>query len=114
MDALLGTPVVRISKGPNGEEIVEDLRTPDGMWYGPPDGQPQNTRLSGVLALRRIDPWNFASKTGLLIPNPWAAKPLPQLDLGTAEMVQVGSKFERKDGKLMHELFSLPASWPEE
>jgi hypothetical protein len=114
IDALLGTPYLRISKGPNGEEIVEDLRRPDGIWYGPPDGQPQNTRMSGVLALMRIDPWNFASKTGLLIPNPWATKALPQLDLGTAEMVQVGDKFERKEGKLMNELFSLPASWPEE
>jgi hypothetical protein len=39
IDALLGTPYVRLSKGPNGEEIEEHLRRPDGIWYGPPDGR---------------------------------------------------------------------------
>ncbi|RXG85690.1 hypothetical protein [Bradyrhizobium zhanjiangense] len=114
IDALLGTPVARISRGPNGEEIVEELRQPDGIWYGPPDGQPQNTRLSGVLALKRIDPWNFCSKTGLLIPNPWAAKLLPKLGLGTAEFVLKGNQYERVEGQPMHALVGLPAVWPEE
>lgn len=113
-DALFGTPYGEISKGPDGKEIVKELRRPDGVWYGPPDGQPQNTRLSGVLALMRIDPWNFASKTGLLIPNPWAGKPLPQLGLGTAELIKAGNSYERKEGKAMHELLDLPALWPEE
>ncbi|MCA1373567.1 MULTISPECIES: hypothetical protein [unclassified Bradyrhizobium] len=114
IDALLGTPYVQLSKGPNGEEIVEHRRRPDGVWYGPPDGQPQNTRLSGVLALMKIDPWNFASKTGLLIPNPWTQKPLPQLGLGTDELVIVDEEYERKKGQPMHELVGLPAIWPEE
>jgi hypothetical protein len=112
-DALLGTPYVEISTGPDGKEIVRHLRRPDGIWYGPPDGRPQNTRISGVLALMRIDPWNFASKTGLLIPNPWASKPLPKLELGTAELVLVDDAFERRNGKAMHELLNLPAAWPE-
>ena len=113
IDALLGTPYVELSKGPNGEEIVKELRKPDGIWYGPPDGQPQNTRLSGVLSLMHIDPWNFASKTGLLIPNPWATKRLPQLELGTAELRVVGDGYERIEGKAMHELLGVPAQWPE-
>ncbi|WP_159006510.1 hypothetical protein [Bradyrhizobium sp. S69] len=113
-EALFGTPYVEISKGPNGEEIVRDLNRPDGIWYGPPNGQPRNTRLSGVLALMKIDPWNFASKTGLLIPNPWAEKPLPEIGLGIAEWTVVGDELKRKDGKPMHELIGLPAAWPEE
>jgi len=113
-DALLGTEYVQLSKGPNGESIEKYPRRPDGIWYGPPNGQPQNTRLSGVLALMKIDPWNFASKTGLLIPNLWAAKPLPALALGTAEYVIAGDAFLRKEGKPMHELVGLPAPWPEE
>jgi hypothetical protein len=112
--ALLGTPYVRFTTGPDGKEIVKELRRPDGIWYGPPDGEPQNKRLSGVLALMSIDPWNFASKTGLLIPNPWAEKPLPQLALGTAELTVVGDGYERKEGEPMHELVGLPAAWPEE
>jgi hypothetical protein len=113
IDALLGTPVVRLSRGPDGEEIVEEVRQPDGIWYGPPYGQPQDTRLSGVIALKRIDPWNFCSKTGLLIPNPWAAEPLPKLGLGTAEFILKGSQYERLDGQQMHALVGLPAAWPE-
>jgi|HubBroStandDraft_2_1064218.scaffolds.fasta_scaffold44881_2 hypothetical protein len=58
----------------------------------------------------RIDPWNFTSKTGLLIPNPWAAKPLPKLGLGTAELVIVGDEYEHKKGKPMHELLNMPAA----
>lgn len=114
IDALLGTPAVRFSKGANGGEIVEEVRQPDGIWYGPPDGQAQNTRLSGVLALKRIDPWNFCSKSGLLIPNPWAAKRLPKLDLGTAEFVLKDNQYERVNGQQMHALVGLPAAWPEE
>jgi hypothetical protein len=111
IDTLLGTPYVRFSKGPDGEEIVRELRRPDGIWYGPPDGRPQNTGLSGVLALMKIDPWNFAAKTGLLIPNPWAQKTFPKLDLGMAELAVVGDGYERRDGSPM---VGLSASWPEE
>jgi len=113
-DALFGTPYYELSKGPNGEEIIKELRRPDGIWYGPPDGRAQNTRMSGVLALMQIDPWNFASKSGLLIPNPWASKPLPKLDLGTAEFVRAGDIFERREGKPISELVGVPAQWPEE
>jgi hypothetical protein len=70
--------------------------------------------MSGVLALKRIDPWNFCSKTGLLIPNPWATKPLPKLGLGTAEFVLKGNEYERVEGQPMHALVGMPAAWPEE
>jgi hypothetical protein len=112
IDALLGTPYVEISKGPNGEEIIRELRKPDGIWFGP-GGEAQNTRLSGVLALARIDPWNFASKSGLLIPNPWATKPLPQIGLGTAELIVAGDTYKRLEGKAMSALLGLSANWPE-
>lgn len=112
-DALFGKDVIRISTGPDGQEVVEQLRQPNGLWYGPPDGQPRNTRLSGVLALNRVDPWNFASKKGVLIANPWTNKPLPQIGLGTDELFVVDDKFERKTGAQMHELLGMPATWPE-
>jgi hypothetical protein len=113
-DALFGEPCIQFSKGPDGEETFKEVRQPNGIWYGPPYGKPQNTRLSGVLALMRIDPWNFASKEGLLIPNPWGAMLLPQLELGTSELILIDEKFERKEGKLMHELIGLPSHWPED
>jgi hypothetical protein len=114
IDALLGMPYVSISKSASGEEIVEERRKPDGIWYGPPDGQAQNTGLSGVLAFRQIDPWNFASRTALLVPNPWAAKPLPATSFGTDEFKLVGQAYERTNGEPVSALLKLPAAWPEE
>lgn len=112
-DALFGKEVVRNSTGPDGQEVVEHLRQPNGVWYGPPDGQPRNTRLGGVLALNQIDPWNFATKRGLLIPNPWTDNPLPQMNFGTDEFRMVGEKYERLNGALIHDLVGLEATWPE-
>lgn len=113
-DALFGKYAVKLSKGPDGQEIEEHLRQPNGVWYGPPNGKPQNTRMSGVLFMKRIDPWNFGAKRGVLIPNPWADKPLPQVGLGTDEMTIVEDQLKRTNGAAMHELFGLSADWPEE
>jgi hypothetical protein len=113
IDALLGTPYVEITRMPDGQEKVEDRRRPDGIWYGPPDGQPQNTRMSGVVSFLRLDPWNFASGSGLLIPNPWAAKPLPAIGLGTDELILVGDGYQRTNGAPLSTLLNLPANWPE-
>jgi len=114
IDALLGTPYISVSKSASGEEIVEERRAPDGIWYGPPDGQAQNTGLSGVLALRQIDPWNFASRTGLLVPNPWAGKPLSATSSGFDELKVVDGAYQRTNGEAVSTLLKLPATWPEE
>jgi hypothetical protein len=114
IDALLGTPYVSVSKSPCGEEIVEERRRPDGIWYGPPDGEAQNTGLSGVLAFRQIDPWNFASRTGLLVPNPWAGKPLLATGFGTDELKVVDNAHQRTNGEPVSALLKLPAEWPEQ
>ena len=114
IDALLGMEYFEISTGPDGKEIVKALRRPDGIWYGPPDGQPQNTRMSAVLAFFRIDAWNLVSKTGFLIPNPWAAKPIPALNLGTAELTLVNGTYQRSEGEAVGTLLRMPVNWPEE
>lgn len=111
-DALLGTPYVSISRTASGEERVEERRAADGIWYGPPDGQPQNTGLSGVLAFRQIEPWNFAGRTGVLVPNPSAAKPLPETAFGTDEFKIVDGAYHRTTGELVAALLKLPAEWP--
>jgi hypothetical protein len=114
IDALLGTPYVSISQSASGEKIIEEGRAADGIWYGPPDGQAQNTGLSGVLAFREIDPWNFASRSGLLVPNPWAVKALPATGFGVDELTFLGDADERANGKAMSSLLELPETWPEE
>jgi hypothetical protein len=62
----------------------------------------------------RIDPWNFAHRGGLLIPNPRASKPLPPIELGTAELKIEGETYKRIDGQQMSELLGLPPNWPEQ
>lgn len=49
----LAEPYVAITRMADGTIKEEHRRRPDGIWYGPPDGQPQNTRLSAVLAIFR-------------------------------------------------------------
>jgi hypothetical protein len=114
IDALLGEPYVTFTRLPDGTLKEEHLRRPDGIWYGPPNGQPQNTRMSAVLAFFRIDAWNFVTKTGLLIPNPWAKKPIPALNLGTAELTLVNGAYQRSDGAPVGTLLGMSANWPEE
>jgi hypothetical protein len=92
---------------------MEHRRKPDGIWYGPPDGQAQNTGLSGVLTFRQIDPWNFASRTGLFVPNPWAGKPPPANTFGTDELKVGDEVYQRSSGEPMSGLLKLSAAWPE-
>jgi hypothetical protein len=114
IDALLGEPYVTLTRQADGTMKEEHRRRPDGVWYGPPNGQPQNTRMNAVLAFFRIDAWNFVTKTGVLIPNPWAAKRTPQLNLGTAELTLVNGAYQRSEGQLVGTLLDMPQQWPEE
>ncbi|MCK1695224.1 hypothetical protein [Bradyrhizobium sp. 144] len=113
VDALLGEPYVEFTRMADGTLKQEHRRRPDGIWYGPPNGQPQNTRLSAVLAFFRIDAWNFVTKTGLLVPNPWAAMPIPQLNLGTTELTLANGAYQRSEGQPVGALLGMPEQWPE-
>jgi hypothetical protein len=113
VDALLGEPYVQLTRMADGTLKEEHRRRPDGIWYGPPDGQPQNTRLSAVLAFFRIDAWNFVTKTGLLVANPWAAMPIPPLNLGTAELSLLNGAYQRSEGQSVGTLLDMPEQWPE-
>ena len=113
VDALLGEPYIAFTRLPNGELKEEHRRRPDGIWSGPPDGQPQNTRLSAVLAFFRIDAWTFVGKDGLLISNPWAGLPIPALNLGVNELTLIDGAYQRKDGSTARELLGMQPNWPE-
>ncbi len=70
--------------------------------------------MSAVLSFFRIDAWNFVSKTGRLIPNPWTTKPRPALNLGTAEFTLVNGVYQRSQGSPVGTILGMPPSWPEE
>jgi hypothetical protein len=111
-DALLGTPVGRISENNDGSLLTDEVRKPDGVWQG--SRGPRKRGLSAVLSTDQIDPWNFASRRGLLIRNPWAATILPPVDLGIDEANPDRDEFRTIDGANMATIFGLPHGWPQD
>ena len=112
MDAALGTRVTVVRVGRDGKVIAEDVRRPDGVWFGPHG--PRKGDLSAVLSLGGIDPWNFASRLGRLVRNPWASKPLPPIALGIEEFNPADGSFHRLEGVNLGSIFGLPEGWPED
>jgi hypothetical protein len=106
VDTLFGSPRIEVSTLPDGQVVRREERADDGIWRGPKGSQ--NTRLSAVVSIAGVDPWNFGSRQGRLIRNPWAAKPLPPFPLGIGEY----SPELSLEGKKMHTLFGLPQGWP--
>lgn len=101
------------------EHLLMDVRTgqmtpnraADGLWVGP-EG-PRNQRVSGVLFVSRLTPWDIATKTPTLWHNPWATSKFdgvwsgPQMLLDTET-----SRMEPKQGTPGWELLGLLPSWP--
>jgi hypothetical protein len=108
--ALLGTRCVVVRRLPNGTQKADESRNPDGIWYGP--SGPRKRGLSAVFVTRNVDPWNFASRNGCLIRNPWAHTALPPIDLGADELNPLDGKFHRVDGETFGSIFALPKDWP--
>ncbi len=91
---------------------IKTLTKVDGFWYGP-EG-PQNQRVSAVLILNNLRPWDIAKVTPILWHNPWAKRPfntnywkLPQIvfDLNS-------NKLKENQGISAQELFKLDSTWP--
>jgi hypothetical protein len=110
IDALLGSPCVAVEQTSRGF-ISRESRNPDGVWCGPTGAR--RNRLSAVLSTEGIDPWNFASRRGRLIRNPWATAPVLSFDLGLDDYWPDQGHYRITSGKLMREIFGLPDGWPE-
>jgi hypothetical protein len=110
LDALFGASHTAVSELPDGTFRTQDVRKPDGIWFGPQG--PRRKGLSAVLSTEQIDPWNFATRRARLIRNPWSTKPLPPLSLGVDEFHLVDDAFRRTDGAIMGRIFGLPDGWP--
>lgn len=110
LDALFGTSHTTITQLPDGTFRTQEVRKPDGIWFGPQG--PRRKGLSAVLLTEQIDPWNFAARRARLIRNPWSTAPLPPLSLGVDEFHLVDHAFRRTDGAIMGRIFGLPDGWP--
>jgi hypothetical protein len=109
-DALLGTSFTAVHQFTDGTFRTEDTRKPDGIWVGPQG--PRRKGLSAVLSTEQIDPWNFASRHGVLIRNPWATAVLEPISLGVDEFDPIDANFRKTEGSAMWRIFDLPRDWP--
>jgi hypothetical protein len=91
---------------------TSERRAPNGLWYGPRGVQ--NKRVSGVLFLKDIGPWNIAKRNPVLWHNPWATHPIaPDMWPGFQKIPnRETQRMELREGRLSHEIFNLPAEWP--
>jgi len=70
-DALLGSTAIQLNRLTGESRAV---RQSDGVWNGPTG--PQNTRLSAVVTVERLDWSTLATAEPAVWLNPWAAHPL--------------------------------------
>jgi hypothetical protein len=110
-NALLGTFLTAVGQLGDGTFKIEDTRKLNGIWVGPRG--PRRKGLSAVLSTEQIDPWNFASRHGRLIRNPWAVAKLAPISLGVDEFDPIDGGFRKTEGLPMWRIFGLPQGWPE-
>jgi hypothetical protein len=88
------------------------FRQPDGLWRGP--GGPRNTRVSGVVAMRSVRPWNLLAYAPVTWHNPWAALRLPDVLPWASARVDLenGQLIESEAVRPSHDILGLPEGWP--
>lgn len=112
IDALLGNqPILMGESTKRTRAGKEDGHRRYGIWVGPRG--PRNNKLSAVISLESIDPWNFAHRKGRLIHNPWATRAFPPFDLGVGEVNFLGNSFRRTKGRSIARLLGVPQRWPD-
>lgn len=93
--------------------VIGRGRESDGIFWGPKG--PRNTRVSGVILIRRLDAWGFANQEPIFMENPWAKHPL--LELPRCFDRWFGSKddpasIHRGSESSLSQVFDLPDGWP--
>lgn len=73
-----------------------------------------NTQVGGVILFHRLEAWNAARSTGILVKRPMAKHRLPKLNLPLGKIEWNGSGFVTERKKAMHQTLGLTKYWPEE
>ncbi len=107
--ALFGTEVVRATRI-NGEWNYESARQANGLWR--PNGA-RHTRVSAVVGVSRMSPWNLAQRQTIFIANPRARQPIELTALEIDRTVVEGDWMQILRGRPNSEIFALPPNWPE-
>ncbi|HHT9135262.1 MAG TPA: hypothetical protein ACFYD2_10200 [Candidatus Avalokitesvara rifleensis] len=106
-NALFGEMVVCINRKTLGHSVDRDPRT---AALRDPKRNPKNTRVSGIIILDNLNPWCIIQKSPELWHNPWASYPFPPELWQLSQWIPNNEKsiYEKKDGKILSELFRLP------
>lgn len=110
-NALFGEFAISLLK--QGEKVVgkEFKRKPNGLWYGP-EG-PRNRRVSGVIIVINLYPWNLAKVTPILWHNPWAKRPFQSKLWKLPQYIpDENNTLKEIKGQEPWELLGLPPNWP--
>lgn len=109
INALLGDEQFHFAQG-SANKVVQNRKC-NGVWTSM--GGPRYTRLSGVLAFRRLKPWNIANTNFHLLYNPYVEVPFIG-ELNHCSHFKVDNdEYKLFEGRRLRELFRLPKGWPE-
>lgn len=82
-----------------------EYRNRDGVWHGPCGAQ--NTRVSAVLSVGRLSPWNLACRRMRLTFNPWARHPLAANPISADKCWLEGERLRLEGGRPVGEILGL-------
>lgn len=108
-NAIFGDLCVRINPKTKEHSYRRNLRTAKLLTLG---GEPEHTRVSGIIILKNLGPWNIVHTTPVLWHNPGAELPFPP-ELWQLPQQIPKEVYEKKEGKAVSELLGLPPNWPE-
>ena len=113
MDALFGQEQITVTfynDDPEAPATYEPSRVPDGVWTSP--SGPRYTRLSGILLISWLAPWNIPRAQVVLYQNPWAQKPYLSKLARLPHVVPEGGHMKFVDGESTSTIMGLDATWP--
>ena len=110
LEALFGREQFVYTQTPTGLVGPKAQRAPDGVWTSP--GGPRYTRLSAVLLIHALFPWNIPRCSICLYHNPFAEKGLDCELNRLPRMVPQGDRPEWVAGQTLSSILGLPEDWP--
>lgn len=111
LDALMGSPIAVISTSSEGVFAARGARAADGVWNE--SGRARKRGLSAVLSFDRISAWKPNAAGARLIRNPWASRPLPDVQIPVDELNPDNGEFVRRSGPASRTWFGLDDAWPQ-
>ncbi len=114
LEALFGQDAFHWTRTAEGDVVGEHARLRNGFWFG--GRGPVNRRVSALLLLPGIRPWEVPRLSPTLWLNPWATAPLEVTEPWDVERpdLALGSFRYEPAERPLHELFGLDHGWPGE